>query len=218
MSASSTVLGEVDAYLLARRSWAPLKRALDVLLAGTLLLLFVPFGLAIATAILLDSPGPVLFSQTRVGRYGKTFRMVKFRSMRPDRRKRNIGPPTGVIERRRVHKSLHDPRITRVGRILRRTCLDEVPQLVNVLRGEMSLVGPRPELPEIVARYQPWQHARHAVLPGITGWWQVNRDGTRLMHESTEMDLYYLAHASLALDVVILLRTVRMVLRGVGAF
>jgi lipopolysaccharide/colanic/teichoic acid biosynthesis glycosyltransferase len=87
-----------------------------------------------------------------------------------------------------------------------------------VLRGEMSLVGPRPELPSIVAAYEPWQHARHAVPPGITGWWQVNRDGKRLMHQATDLDLYYVAHWSLLLDAAILLRTVAHVLRGVGAF
>ena len=101
---------------------------------------------------------------------------------------------------------------------MRRTCLDEVPQLWNVLRGEMSLVGPRPELPEIVARYEPWQHQRHAVTPGLTGWWQVNRNGRRLMHESTELDLYYLEHWSVGLDLVILCRTLLIVIRGVGAF
>jgi exopolysaccharide biosynthesis polyprenyl glycosylphosphotransferase len=195
-----------------------LKRAMDITLAGPLLILFAPVGLAIAIAITLDSPGPVLFSQVRIGRHGRPFKMYKFRSMRPDRRKTDLGPPLGTTDRRRVHKTRTDPRVTRIGRFLRRSCLDEVPQLLNVLRGEMSMVGPRPELPEIVARYEPWQHRRHAVCPGITGWWQVNRDGRRLMHESIELDLYYLAHWSVTLDLLILLRTVRIVLGGVGAF
>jgi lipopolysaccharide/colanic/teichoic acid biosynthesis glycosyltransferase len=191
---------------------------MDIAFAGPLLILLGPLALLIAIAIMLDSRGPVVFSQQRIGRYGQPFRMYKFRSMLSDRRKANLGPPLGTSERRRVHKTPGDPRITRVGRFLRRTCLDEIPQLLNVLRGEMSLVGPRPELPEIVARYEPWQHRRHAVSPGITGWWQVNRDGRRLMHESTELDLYYLAHWSVGLDLLILVRTVRIVLRGVGAF
>jgi lipopolysaccharide/colanic/teichoic acid biosynthesis glycosyltransferase len=101
---------------------------------------------------------------------------------------------------------------------LRRTCLDELPQLVNVLRGEMSLVGPRPELPHIVATYAPWQHARHAVAPGITGWWQVNRTASQLMHEATELDIYYVDHCSFTLDLCILARTLGAVIDGRGAY
>jgi lipopolysaccharide/colanic/teichoic acid biosynthesis glycosyltransferase len=108
--------------------------------------------------------------------------------------------------------------VTPLGRFLRRTSLDELPQLWNVLRGDMSLVGPRPELPEIVARYEEWQHVRHTVRPGLTGWWQVNRPPDRLMHEVVELDIYYVKHRSLALDLKILLRTVSAVLRGTGAF
>jgi lipopolysaccharide/colanic/teichoic acid biosynthesis glycosyltransferase len=144
--------------------------------------------------------------------------MLKFRTMRRERRRRNLGPPSGVAERRIRHKSPRDPRVTRTGRILRRTCLDELPQLWNVLKGDMSLVGPRPELPEIVARYAPWQHARHLVMPGITGWWQVNRDGRRLMHQSTELDLEYIRNQSLWLDAWILMRTIGAIVRGVGAY
>jgi exopolysaccharide biosynthesis polyprenyl glycosylphosphotransferase len=194
------------------------KRAIDIGLASLLLVSLLPVCLLIALAIRLDTPGPALFSQERIGRHGRTFRMHKFRSMVAERRAADLGPPAGTPDRRHVHKTPNDPRITRVGRFLRRTCLDEVPQLLNVLRGDMSMVGPRPELPEIVARYEPWQHHRHAVTPGITGWWQVNRDGRRLMHESTELDLYYLSHWSLALDLVILMKTILIVLRGVGAF
>jgi exopolysaccharide biosynthesis polyprenyl glycosylphosphotransferase len=199
------------------RHWV-IKRGMDLVLASLLLLALAPVSVVIAIAIRLDSPGPILFTQQRIGRHGRPFRMFKFRSMVAERRTRDVGPPPGTAERRRVHKTPNDPRVTRLGRVLRRTCLDEVPQLLNVLRGEMSLVGPRPELPEIVARYEPWQHHRHAVPPGITGWWQVNRDGQRLMHESTELDLYYLAHWSVWLDLRIMLRTVLIVLRGVGAF
>src|SRR5438105_10841741 len=170
------------------RHWA-VKRAMDIVVACAVLVPLAPFCMLIAAVIALDSPGPILFTQERIGRHGRPFRMFKFRSMVAERRQRNVGPPQGASERRRVHKTPHDPRVTSVGRILRRTCLDEIPQLINVLRGEMSIVGPRPELPEIVARYEPWQHHRHAVNPGMTGWWQVNRDGRRLMHESTEPHL-----------------------------
>ena len=138
--------------------------------------------------------------------------------MVPDRRRHNMGAPAGLPERRRAHKSASDPRLTRVGRFLRRTCVDEIPQFWNALRGDMSIVGPRPELPEIVEQYEDWQHVRHLVIPGITGWWQVNRDARIPMHRATHLDLYYVEHWSLWLDLVILLRTAGVVLRGVGAF
>ena len=138
--------------------------------------------------------------------------------MTPDRRKRNVGPPADTLERRRAHKSARDPRLTRVGRFLRRSCLDEIPQFWNAFRGDMSIVGPRPELPEIVAAYDSWQHARHLVTPGITGWWQVNRDARVPMHRATHLDLYYVEHWSLVLDLIILVRTAGVVIRGVGAF
>lgn len=194
------------------------KRLLDVVVASLALLILAPLFAVIALIIVLDSPGPVFFRQERIGKHGRPFVMVKFRTMIADRRNRNLGPPAGVPERRRIHKSPSDPRITSIGRFLRRSCLDELPQFWNVLRGSMSLVGPRPELPEIVAQYEPWQHARHHATPGITGWWQVNRDGTHLMHQATELDLFYLEHWSLGLDLSILARTLAIVLRGVGAF
>jgi lipopolysaccharide/colanic/teichoic acid biosynthesis glycosyltransferase len=194
------------------------KRQLDVVVSVVGLTVLSPAILAVAIAITLDSPGPVLFRQTRIGKHGRPFTMFKFRTMIPDRRKQPNGRRLDGPDRRRVHKSPFDPRTTRVGSLLRRSCFDEVPQLWNVLRGEMSLVGPRPELPEIVAGYESWQHQRHMVLPGITGWWQVNRDGVRLMHESTEMDLYYIQHWTLWLDLRILARTCVVLLRGIGAF
>ena len=117
-----------------------------------------------------------------------------------------------------VHKAPGDPRITRVGRFIRRMSVDELPQLFNVLRGEMSLVGPRPELPRLVERYETWQRRRFAVPPGMTGWWQVNGRSDRLMHLHTEDDLYYIQNYSPLLDLQILWRTVGVVLRGRGAF
>jgi lipopolysaccharide/colanic/teichoic acid biosynthesis glycosyltransferase len=195
-----------------------IKRGMDIALASVGLVVLAPLLGLIALAIVLDSPGPVLFRQERIGKHGRPFVMLKFRTMISDRRERNVGPPEGLEERRRVHKSPNDPRITRIGRFLRRACLDELPQFWNVLCGSMSLVGPRPELPAIVARYEPWQHARHLVAPGITGWWQINRDGVQLMHQATELDLFYLEHWSLALDLRILASTFLIVLRGIGAF
>jgi lipopolysaccharide/colanic/teichoic acid biosynthesis glycosyltransferase len=203
---------------IATRVYYAIKRSLDVLIAVALLLTLSWLLVLIAVAVGLESGYPVLFEQVRIGRRGKPFRMLKFRTMRPERRVSKQGPPQGTAERRRRHKSPGDPRVTRVGRLLRRTCFDELPQLLNVLRGEMSLVGPRPELPEIVDDYAPWQHARHLVTPGITGWWQVNRDGNLLMHEATHLDLEYIRDQSLWLDVVILVRTIGAVIGGSGAF
>jgi lipopolysaccharide/colanic/teichoic acid biosynthesis glycosyltransferase len=203
----------------ARRSrfYPNVKRALDLTIAGALLILLLPVFALIAIAIVLDGRGSPLFRQERVGECGRRFQMLKFRTMIQERRTRDSAPPSGVSERRRVHKSPDDPRVTRVGRFLRRTSADELPQLWNVMRGEMSLVGPRPELPPIVATYESWQHQRHLVPPGITGWWQVNRD-ERLMHQATALDVYYVQHQSLWLDLVILARTVAVVIRGIGAF
>jgi lipopolysaccharide/colanic/teichoic acid biosynthesis glycosyltransferase len=136
--------------------------------------------------------------------------------MIPDRRRNNL--PYDGPERRIRHKSRTDPRVTRLGKLLRSTSIDELPQLVNVLLGDMSLVGPRPELPAIVAGYAPWQHQRHLVRPGITGWWQVRGRSDFPMHEHTELDIYYVAHKSLWFDLRILFETVRTVLVRSGAF
>jgi lipopolysaccharide/colanic/teichoic acid biosynthesis glycosyltransferase len=195
-----------------------IKRLIDIVFASVGLVVLMPIVALVALAIVLDSPGAPLFRQERIGKHGRPFKMLKFRTMIADRRVRDFGPPAGIIERRRVHKSPDDPRITHIGRFLRRSCLDELPQLWNVVCGSMSLVGPRPELPSIVAQYEPWQHARHAVTPGITGWWQINRDGLHLMHQATQLDLFYLEHWSVALDLRILVRTLVIVLRGIGAF
>jgi lipopolysaccharide/colanic/teichoic acid biosynthesis glycosyltransferase len=197
----------------------PLKRAIDIVGALILLLILAPVLLAVALVVKLHSPRlPVLFRQVRIGQNDRPFVMLKFRTMLPDRRVASRTLPAGMVDRRRTHKSRTNPRITRVGRVLRRTCIDELPQLWNVLRGEMSLVGPRPELPEIVERYAPWQRSRHSVVPGITGWWQINRNDGRLMHDAIDMDLYYIEHWSLRLDFIILFRTIQVVLRGVGAY
>ena len=193
-----------------------LKRWIDAGCAGLLLVLLSPLLVLIAVAVRLEAKGPVIFRQVRVGLHGRTFVMYKFSTMVPDRRKAQR--PFNGPDRRVHHKTVNDPRITRVGRFLRRTSLDELPQLVNVLRGEMSLVGPRPELPHIVTRYAPWQHRRHLVKPGITGWWQVEGRGVQPMYEHTDLDLYYVANQSFSLDTAILLRTIVVLLVRKGAF
>jgi lipopolysaccharide/colanic/teichoic acid biosynthesis glycosyltransferase len=144
--------------------------------------------------------------------------MIKFRSMVVGAEQMNGELATRRHDGAIIHKIPNDPRVTRVGRFLRRTSLDELPQLVNVLRCEMSLVGPRPELPWLTENYETWQRRRFAVPPGMTGWWQINGRSNRLMHMHTEDDLYYIQNYSPLLDLHILWRTIGVVLRGQGAY
>lgn len=192
-----------------------LKRWFDITFAAVATILLLPLFFLIVLMIRLDSPGPAIFRQTRVGRGGRSFVVFKFRTMRvADAEIRFFEGPDGQLR----HKIRRDPRVTRLGRLLRRTSLDELPQLFNVLRGDMSLIGPRPELPGIVEHYQSWQHRRHLVRPGLTGWWQVQGRSDRPMHEHTELDLYYVENLSPGLDLQIVRRTIRVVLSGFGAF
>ena len=194
------------------------KRAFDLFVT----ILFSPFLLiimsVIAIAIRLEGPGPILLRQQRVGENGRLFGMFKFRTMVPDAEKLRHLVEHFDEEGNFIHKSSDDPRVTRVGRFLRRTSLDEWPQFLNILRGEMSLVGPRPELPYLVEQYEPWQRTRFAVPQGLTGWWQVNGRSDKPMHLHTEDDLYYVKNYSLMLDIEILLKTIGVVLRGRGAY
>ena len=196
---------------------ARLKRLLDLVITVPLVLLLSPFMLAITLWVRLDSNGPALFKQERVGQHNRRFQMYKFRSMYmdADRRAREMTVRTadGL-----VHKRRDDPRITKAGAFLRRTSLDELPQLLNVLKGDMSLVGPRPELPWIVERYRAWQYRRLLVPQGITGWWQVHGRSDRVLHLHTQDDIYYVRNYSLWLDIKILLMTIKVVLTGKGAF
>jgi exopolysaccharide biosynthesis polyprenyl glycosylphosphotransferase len=197
-------------------TWA-VKRVFDVVVTTGLVLLTWPLMLLIALAIRLDSPGPILFKQQRVGENGRLFWMYKFRTMISSA---DMQAPDVILDEqgRQVYKAPDDKRITRVGRFLRRTSLDELPQFFNVIRGEMSLVGPRPEVQFIVERYAPWQRQRLAVPPGITGWWQVSGRSNLPMHLNTQFDLYYIRNYSLWLDLKILLKTVVVVIRGEGAY
>ncbi|HUG15201.1 MAG TPA: sugar transferase [Thermomicrobiales bacterium] len=192
------------------------KRLVDVVFGSVLFALCFPVLALAYIAILLESGRPVMFMQKRVGRDGVLFEVMKFRTMIPDRRSHSLD--ITFRDRRVRHKSSSDPRVTRVGAFLRRTSIDELPQLLNVVRGEMSLVGPRPELPGLVERYEDWQHARHLVRPGITGWWQINGRSDLPMHLSTDLDIFYLEHMSFWLDVRILLQTPASVVNGHGAY
>ncbi|HLF27043.1 MAG TPA: sugar transferase [Anaerolineae bacterium] len=195
-----------------------IKRAFDLIIGALLQVLVLPIMLIITILVKLDSPGPIIYRQQRVGENGKLFWMYKFRTMVADADQRLEEVILQTEDGRIDFKRPDDPRITRFGRFLRRTSLDELPQLFNVLKSDMSLVGPRPELPWLVDRYEPWQHKRFAVPQGITGWWQVNGRSNKHMHASTEDDLYYIQHYSLLLDLLILWKTIGAVLKREGAF
>jgi len=198
-----------------RQGWlrTTVKRAFD-LIAGLVLLLFaLPVMLVAAAAIRLETRGPVIYRQARVGQGGEHFTLFKFRSMRTDAEK--AGEARWAVAR--------DPRVTRVGRLIRKVRIDELPQLFNVLRGEMSFVGPRPERPEFVAiltEQVPYYAARHTVKPGLTGWAQVRYSYGASVEQSVrklEYDLFYVKNHTLALDIMIMLETVRVVMLGEGA-
>lgn len=195
-----------------------LKRVFDMVASILILIVISPLMLLIALLIKLESPGPVLFKQERIGEHRRRFRMLKFRSMYQDADRRWKEVVKRDEEGNLIHKSSDDPRITRIGKKIRRTSLDELPQLFNVLRGEMSLVGPRPEMPYIAEEYEPWQWQRFQVPPGITGWWQINGRSDKPMHLHTEDDLYYIQNYSFWLDLMILLKTVLVVWKGQGAY
>ena len=188
------------------------KPVFDRLMGLGLLILFSPVIAASALAILVTVGRPVFYSQDRVGMHGQVFRFYKLRTMIPDRRLAHLGYVGN--ERRVTHKSHDDPRVTQVGRILRATRLDELPQFLNVVKGDMSMVGPRPELPEIVSRYSPWQHHRHVVKPGVTGPWQISNRNGDLMFEHTDIDLAYLEQIGFLHDLGILARTPAAMLGG----
>ncbi|MEA3337423.1 MAG: sugar transferase [Chloroflexota bacterium] len=194
------------------------KRAFDLAVGSLTLLVFWPLMLVVAAAIRLDSRGPALFVQERVGENGRRFQMYKFRSMVANAEHLTDETTKTNGNGDMIHKSPDDPRVTQVGHFIRRTSLDELPQLFNVLRGEMSLVGPRPELPLLVQHYESWQRRRFSVPPGITGWWQINGRSERMMHLHTEDDLYYIQNYSPLLDIQILWRTIGVVVRGRGAY
>lgn len=183
-----------------------MPRIFDIAIALLALVVLSPLLLAAALAIELGSRGPVLYRQRRVGRDGEEFEMLKLRTM--------VGgsDPVGVG----TVVTRDDPRVTRAGRVLRRTSLDEIPNLLNVLRGEMAIVGPRPTIPAQVEDYTPRQRRRHEVLPGITGWAQVQGRAGIPWEERIELDVWYVDHRGTALDLRILLKTVGLLLSGRG--
>jgi lipopolysaccharide/colanic/teichoic acid biosynthesis glycosyltransferase len=197
------------------------KRGLDVIASLLGLVVTSPILLGVGIAVRLESPGPILFSQVRLGLGGRPFRLLKFRTMHltADERRHQehiaellrVGDPAAGGTWTPIEA---DPRVTRIGGFLRRSHLDELPQLINVLRGEMSIVGPRPPIPYEVELYEPWHLRRLAVLPGLTGLWQVQGWGRLTFDEGVRLDVEYIDRRSLGLDVQIILRTAWQMLRG----
>jgi exopolysaccharide biosynthesis polyprenyl glycosylphosphotransferase len=195
-----------------------IKRVIDVVVSGTLLVLSAPVSLVVALAIYLEDPGPILVTQTRVGRHGKPFPFYKFRSMCVNADNLLADLQTKNEASGPVFKIRSDPRRTRVGRIIRKLSIDELPQFYNILRGDMSLVGPRPPFPWEVEKYEDWHHKRLEVTPGLTGLGQVSGRSDLPFDETALLDLWYIENWSLGLDLKILLRTVPAVLSGRGAY
>jgi exopolysaccharide biosynthesis polyprenyl glycosylphosphotransferase len=194
------------------------KRVFDVIVTLLLMIPGLPLMAMIALVIRRDSPGPIIFSQPRVGEGGRVFTMHKFRTMVVGAEQMQDQVMTVDENGNAIHKHEDDPRVTRAGHWLRRTSLDELPQLWNILRGEMSLVGPRPEMPWLVDKYEPWQRKRFEVPQGLTGWWQINGRADKPMHLHTEDDLYYIRNYSVWMDLKILWKTLAAVLNRRGAF
>jgi lipopolysaccharide/colanic/teichoic acid biosynthesis glycosyltransferase len=188
----------------ANRTYEFCKRIFDCVIAALLLVLLGPMLLVLGALVKLDSPGSALFRQQRVGKDGKLFELYKLRSMSSNATPYAFSPTEDA-----------DPRITRLGRWLRRTSVDELPQLLNVLKGEMSLVGPRPEMPFIAATYDKHKRERLRVIPGITGLWQISADRAFLIHENVQYDLYYIKNRGFFMDLAILLHTAAFAMRGV---
>jgi len=194
------------------------KRGFDLISTLLAMPILLPCIALTAAAIKLDSTGPVFYRQKRVGENGRIFEMIKFRTMVVNADAFQQQVETVNEEGQLIHKQRNDPRVTRVGKILRRASMDELPQLFNVLKGEMTLVGPRPEMPYLVEKYDLWQRKRFAVPQGMTGWWQIQGRSDRPMHLNTEDDLFYVQNYSLWLDLKILMKTFWVVVKGKGAF
>ena len=222
--AVTTGAGEIQPFYISA------KRLMDLTVTVLALIVLAPVFLAIALCVKLSSDGPVLYKQTRIGRGGRPFTFYKFRTMYqnadPDVHRRyvqslirqqasdNLAPSGAGTP---MYKLQKDPRITPLGGFLRRTSLDELPQLLNVVRGDMSLVGPRPPLPYEVEAYQEWHMARLSALPGITGLWQVHGRSRVTFDDMVRMDIDYITHRSLWLDMKLLVLTIPAVLAGTGA-
>ena len=223
-SISRMELHEFDGFPLLSFSTTPtnealmlVRRIMDIVIAGLAFVIFLPFMVLTAILIKLTSPGPVFFKQERCGLNGRLFRMYKFRSMIDNTEQLRFELETLNEMDGPVFKSSRDPRITLIGKFIRRFSIDEFPQLYNVLKGEMSLVGPRPPLPQEVSKYQRWQRRRLSMKPGLTCLWQISGRNEVSFEDWMKLDLTYIDNWSLLLDLKILLKTVPVVLLGKGA-
>ena len=218
-AAASTSTVELPVSGSGRRLYELTKRSIDIAATASGMLLLAPLFALVALAIRIDSPGPVLFSQTRVGKDGTTFRCWKLRSMFVDAEARKEAL---LVENEMqggvLFKMKRDPRITRVGRFIRKASIDELPQLWNVLVGDMSLVGPRPAVPAEVSQYTPYERLRLSVKPGITCFWQVSGRSDLPFDEQVRLDIHYARARSLVVDISLLFRTVPAVLFARGAY
>jgi exopolysaccharide biosynthesis polyprenyl glycosylphosphotransferase len=195
-----------------------IKRMFDLVFTVIFLIPALPVMAVVALAVWLGDGRPILFTQQRVGENGKLFKYYKFRTMIKNAEALQKQVETINDQGDLIHKTVNDPRVTRLGHILRHLSLDELPQFFNVLRGSMSLVGPRPELPYLVDLYQPWQRKRFDVPQGMTGWWQIHGRSDKPMHLHTEDDLYYIQNYSIWLDIRIIIQTMWIIIRGKGAY
>jgi len=212
-------LYSVEAFKRRKKRYLKLKRIFDIVVAATALVLLSPLLLLVTLLIRLDSKGPVLFYQKRIGRYGVPFYMCKFRSMYSDAEQRKAAlMKHNEMKNGVLFKMKNDPRVTRMGRFIRKYSIDEMPQLWNVLKGDMSLVGPRPPLPDEVAQYTRYQYQRLTVTPGITCIWQVSGRSELCFSKQVELDLHYIANQSFSKDMVLLLMTIPAVLKAKGAY
>ena len=191
-----------------RKGYEFCKRCIDIVCSLCGLILLSPILLVIMVLIKLESKGPVIFSQERVGRYGNKFKMYKFRSMvvNAEELKKKLQAQNEMSGP--MFKMKDDPRVTKVGKFIRKTSLDEIPQLVNVLKGDMSLVGPRPSLPQEVAQFEDWMHRRHDVKPGLTCYWQVSGRNNIDFEDWMKLDIKYVEERNLLIDIKLILKTV----------
>ena len=195
-----------------------LKRVFDLSVGLFALIFALPLMALSVLMVYLEDGSPVIFRQKRVGKNGYLFAMFKIRTMVKNAEQLQSQVQKRDLDGNLLHKTKDDPRVTRVGRVLRRFSIDELPQLFNVLAGTMSLVGPRPEIPYLADEYAPWQRKRFDVLPGMTGWWQISGRSNKPMHLHTEDDLYYIQNYSIWLDLQIIFRTIWVVLIGKGSY
>ena len=205
-------------WVIRMKMMQQLKRILDIIVSSIAIVFASPIMLATAILIKLDSPGPVIFRQTRVGKWGEPFICFKFRSMYIDAEARKEQLMTQNEASGPVFKMKHDPRVTRVGRVIRKLSIDELPQLFNVLRGDMSMVGPRPPVPKEVAQYTVDQMHRLDAIPGITGLQQISGRSDMSFKRWVELDMQYIAEQSLWRDIEILVKTIPAVVSGKGAY